>query len=215
VANSVLRFTRSERAVHWLTAVAFFSLLVSGLVVGRRGTFHNVMYAWHLASAGVLVTGIVLVFVAGNRHALESSAHELLRLAADDRRWLASAPSRLRARLPMPATGRFNAGQKLNFVFGCVLLVALYVSGVDTIVEGTHHNLVFAVHKVGTIVASILVAGHVYMAIVKRDTRAALRGMLTGEVDREWAHEHYPQWTSAQPTVPTRPSERQADASHA
>jgi hypothetical protein len=117
----------SER-LRWLTAVAFFSLLVSGLVVGRRGTFHNMMYAWHLASAGVLVTGIVLVFVAGNRHALESSAHELLRLGPDDRRWLASASSRLRARLPMPATGRFNAGQKLNFVSVCVLLVALYVS---------------------------------------------------------------------------------------
>jgi formate dehydrogenase subunit gamma len=215
VANRVLRFTRSERAVHWLTAFAFFSLLVSGLVVGRRGTFHSVMYAWHLASAGVLVAGIVLVFVTGNRRALESSARELLRLEADDRRWLASAPSRLRAQMPMPATGRFNAGQKLNFVFVCVLLVALYVSGVDTIVEGTQHNLVFAIHKVATIAASILVAGHVYMAMIKRDTRPALRGMLTGEVDREWAHEHYPEWTSAQPAALTRPSAREAGASHA
>ncbi|HZL47991.1 MAG TPA: hypothetical protein VFC30_03145 [Solirubrobacteraceae bacterium] len=90
----VRRFTLSERAVHWLTALAFFSLLISGLVVGRRGTFHDVMYAWHLASAGVLV----------------------------------------------------------------------------------------------------LVAGHLYMALVNRATRHALRGMLTGEVDREWARKHYPRW---------------------
>ena len=41
----VRRFTGSERAVYWLTTLAFFSLLVSGLIVGRRGTFHNVMYA--------------------------------------------------------------------------------------------------------------------------------------------------------------------------
>jgi cytochrome b subunit of formate dehydrogenase len=39
----VQRFTVSERAVHWLTALAFFSLLISGLVVGRRGGFHNIM----------------------------------------------------------------------------------------------------------------------------------------------------------------------------
>lgn len=206
----MLRFTRSERVVHWLTAVAFFSLVISGLVVGRRGTFHNVMYAWHLASAGVLVAGVVLVFVAGNRRALEGSARDLLQLGAEDRHWLASAPSRLRAHVPMPATGRFNAGQKLNFVLVCVLLVVLYVSGVDTVVEGTHHNLLFGLHKVATIAAGILVAGHVYMAIVNRDTRAALRGMLTGEVDRDWAYEHYPVWTSAQPT-PTRPGEREAD----
>jgi formate dehydrogenase subunit gamma len=199
MAGRVLRFTRSERAVHSLIAVAFFSLLISGLVVGRRGKFHNVMYAWHLVSAGALVAGVALVFVAGNRRALKGSARDLLQLGAEDRRWLARAPSRTLAQAPMPATGRFNAGQKLNFVSVCVLLAALYVSGVDTIVEGTQHNLIFAVHKVATIAASILVAGHIYMAIVKRDTRAALRGMLTGEVDREWASEHYPGWTSAQP----------------
>jgi formate dehydrogenase subunit gamma len=215
VASRVLRFTRSERAVHWLTAVAFFSLLISGLMVGRRGTFHNVMYAWHLASAGVLVLGVVLVFAAGNRPALETSARELLRLGPDDRRWLATAPSLVRAQMPTPTTGRFNAGQKLNFIFVSVLLVALYVSGVDTIVEGTQHNLIFAVHKVATIAAGILVAGHVYMAMVKRDTRAGLSGMITGEVDRGWALEHYPKWTSAQPTATTRPIDHEADASHA
>jgi cytochrome b subunit of formate dehydrogenase len=51
VSNRVQRFTASERGVHWLTALAFFSLLFTGLVVGKRGAFHNVMYAWHLASA--------------------------------------------------------------------------------------------------------------------------------------------------------------------
>src|SRR6202521_208638 len=67
VAHRVQRFTKSERAVHWLTALAFFSLLLSGLVVGRRGTFHNVMWAWHLASAGVLMCGLTLILLAGNR----------------------------------------------------------------------------------------------------------------------------------------------------
>jgi cytochrome b subunit of formate dehydrogenase len=32
------------------------------------------------------------------------------------------------------------------------------------------------------------------MAIVNRGTRHALRGMLTGEVDSEWARKHYPRW---------------------
>ena len=37
-----------------------------------------------------------------------------------------------------------------------------------------------------------------YMAVVNRGTRNALRGIVTGEVDRRWAEEHYPQWTAAQ-----------------
>jgi formate dehydrogenase subunit gamma len=198
MSNRVLRFTRSERAVHWLTALAFFSLLISGLVVGRRGTFHKAMYAWHLASAGVLVGGVALVAIRGNRRALASSAHELLGFDEQDRRWLARAPSHLLAGTAEPAAGRFNAGQKLNFACVCILLAALYISGIDAIVAGTHHNLVFAVHKVATIAAGVLVAGHLYMAVINRGTRGALRGMISGDVDRSWAYAHYPRWTAAQ-----------------
>ncbi len=190
----VKRFTVSERAVHWLTALAFFSLLISGLVVGRRGTFHDVMYAWHLASAGVLIFSVSLIVVAGNRQALRRTARELRSLDVEDREWLGAIPARLLAGSPERPAGRFNAGQKLNFILVSILLVALYASGVDTIVVGTHHNLIFGVHKLATIAISVLVAGHLYMALVNRATRHALRGMLTGEVDREWAREHYPRW---------------------
>jgi formate dehydrogenase subunit gamma len=194
VPDRVQRFTASERTVHWLTALAFFSLLLSGLVVGRRGTFHNVMYAWHIASAAVLLFGVALIVVAGNRPSLRRTARELGRLDVEDREWLGAIPARLLAGASDPPAGRFNAGQKLNFVLVSVLLAALYVSGVDTIVVGTHHNLIFAVHKLATVAICVLVAGHLYMALVNRTTRHALRGMLTGEVDREWASKHYPRW---------------------
>jgi formate dehydrogenase subunit gamma len=194
VSDRVQRFTGSERAVHWLTALAFFSLLVSGLVVGRRGTFHDVMYAWHLASAGVLVGGIALIVVAGNRRALKRTASQLRRFDTYDRQWLAALPAHVFRDAPEPPAGRFNAGQKVNYLLVCVLLVALYVSGVDTIIAGTHHNLIFGSHKLATIAAGALVAGHLYMALLNRATRPALRGMLTGEVDRQWARQHYPRW---------------------
>ncbi len=194
VPDRVQRFTVSERAVHWLTALAFFSLLLSGLVVGRRGTFHNVMYAWHLASAAVLLFGVALIVVAGNRPAVRRTARELGSLDMEDREWLRAIPRRLLAGSPEPPAGRFNAGQKLNFVLVSILLGALYVSGVDTVVVGTHHNLIFGVHKLATIAIGVLVVGHLYMAIVNRATRHALHGMLSGEVDRDWARKHYPRW---------------------
>jgi formate dehydrogenase subunit gamma len=194
VAKRVQRFTVSERAVHWLTALAFFSLLLSGLVVGRRGTFHDVMYAWHLASAGVLLCGVALIGMAGNRRALRRTARELSSLRAEDREWLRAIPARMLSGAPEPPAGRFNAGQKVNFVLVCILLGALYISGVDTILAGTHHNLIFAAHKLATIALGVLVAGHLYMALVNRGTRHALRGMLNGEVDRDWARKHYPRW---------------------
>jgi len=194
VPRRVRRFTTSERAVHWLTALAFFSLLITGLVVGRRGTFHDVMYAWHLASAGALLCGVALIVAAGNRRALGQAARDLGSLDAEDREWLRAIPPRLLAGAPEPPAGRFNAGQKLNFVLVCALLCILLLTGVDTIVAGTHHNLIFGGHKVATIALCVLVAGHLYMALLNRATRPALRGMMTGEVDRDWAREHYPRW---------------------
>jgi len=163
----------SERAVHWLTAVAFFSLLISGLVVGRRGTFHDVMYAWHLASAGVLVGGVALIAVAGNRRALGGTARELLGLDVEDREWLAAIGARLLSGALEPPAARFNAGQKVNFALVCVLVCILYITGVDTILAGTHHNLIFGRHKLATIALSVLVAGHLYMALLNRRTRHA------------------------------------------
>ncbi len=188
----VKRFTVSERAVHWLTALAFFILLISGLVVGRSGTFHDVMYASHLAAAGVLVCGVALIVARGNRRALRTSARELRSLQAEDGEWLRAVPARVFAGAPEPPAARFNAGQKVNFMGVCIMLAALYVSGVDTIIAGTKHNLVFGGHKLATIALSVLVAGHLYMALVNRATRPGLSGMLGGSVDREWAHRHYP-----------------------
>jgi formate dehydrogenase subunit gamma len=192
--SQVKRFTVSERVVHWLTALAFFILWISGLVVGRSGTFHDVMYFTHLAAAGVLVFGTALIIVRGNRRALRRTARELRSLKADDRTWLKGVPARVLAGAPEPPTARFNAGQKVNFLGVCILLSALYVSGVDTIIAGTNNNLIFGAHKLATIALCVLVAGHLYMALVNRATRPALRGMVGGTVDREWAHRHHPRW---------------------
>lgn len=190
----VKRFTVSERAVHWLTTLAFFSLLISGLVVGRSGAFHDVMYFSHLAAAGVLVGGVLLIVAMGNRRALGVTARELRSLQTEDREWLRAVPARVFEHAPEPPAARFNAGQKVNFLGVCFLLATLYVSGVDTIIFGTDVNLIFGVHKRATIALCVLVAGHLYMALLHRATRPALRGMLDGTVDREWAHRHHQRW---------------------
>ena len=187
----IRRFSKTERAIHWVNALGFFFLLVTGLIlylpvlsvaVGRR-QFIQEIHFW----GGVgWVSSLLIVAVLGDRRGLLRTARELDVFEREDVNWLTHRVPRGQA--------RFNAGQKLNFALVCVLLVAFYVSGVDTIVAGTHHNLIFGGHKLGTIAICVLVAGHLYMALVNPTTRAALSGMLTGKVDREWARRHYPRW---------------------
>ena len=193
--DTVVRFGRTERALHWLCAGLFFGMMVTGLIMGRRGgVLHQMLYTTHLALGGLLVAGVALIGWRGDRRRLGGIAHEIGRLDELDRRWLRSAPSHIFGVASEPPAGRFNAGQKLNAMLtATVILPLLLLSGALAAVFG-HHTPATELHKLAIIVAAALVGGHIYMAVLNPRTRGALSGMLTGRVDRRWANEHHPRW---------------------
>jgi formate dehydrogenase subunit gamma len=194
-----MRFTASERAFHWLVAVAFFVLLFTGLLMGKPASFSNLMYAVHVASGGLMVVGLAMIVLGGNRRALAQTRRELTTLDALDRQWLARVPAAVVKHSPETPAGRFNAGQKLNFILIAVLLAALFISGIGLVITGSHPiNPVFkAAHVVAAYAAIILVAGHLYMALINPSTRPALRGMLSGKVDAAWVRSHHSRGSDA------------------
>lgn len=192
----VRRFSRTERALHWCNASAFFGLLASGLVlyvpalseaVGRRG----LVKAIHLYLALAWVAALVVVFAAGDRRGLRETRRQLERLDSDDLRWLGgwAAPQ-----------GRFNAGQKMHAVAQAAFAVLFMVSGAllwlgerDTALRlpGT-----IVLHDALTFLATTLVAGHLYLALLAPSTRPALSGMILGTVRESWAREQHRKWLS-------------------
>ena len=190
----VRRFSRTERALHWLNAAGFFALLGTGAIlylpalseaVGRRGFAKDL----HVVIAIVWLAGLASVALAGDRGELRRAVAELEAFDDDDLRWLRGrgAPQ-----------GRFNAGQKVHAVLQAAFAVLFTVSGVlllagerdtDFRLSGT-----IVVHDTVTLVATVLVLGHLYLALVHRATRPALRGMLTGTVRRDWAARHHAKW---------------------
>jgi formate dehydrogenase subunit gamma len=195
VTGYVRRFSRTERALHWVNALAFFTLLGSGLVlylpslavaVGRRPLVKDVHF-W----AGIgWVAALAAIALAGDRRGLLRTARELDRFDGDDTRWLLG-------RRPAPQ-GRFNAGQKLNAVLTAAFALLFLVSGLllwlgerDTRfrLAGTvvlHDGLMYA--------SLVLLVGHLYLAVVHPATRHALRGITVGTVSEEWARRHHPKW---------------------
>ena len=205
----VLRFTRTERAAHWLLAVTFFVMLFTGLCLSVAA-FQGILdrptaKAWHLWSAVALAAGLVLVIALGDRRALARSAREIDRFDADDGRWLRGAPRRLVSGRPAPPQGRFNAGQKLNAALIGGLMLAMFVTGFLLWYGERDTSYRFAgtvlVHDWGTLILMCLVAGHLYLAVLHPTTRHALRGMTTGEVDEAWAREHHPKWLEPAPAA--------------
>jgi formate dehydrogenase subunit gamma len=209
----IARFTRTERAAHWLLAGTFFVMLGSGLALYLPSLSNIVARptakAWHLWSAAALGIGLVALIALGNRRSLGRTARDLERLDGDDVRWVTGGPKRLVTGEPAPPQGRFNAGQKLNAAITLGLMIVMAVTGLLLWYgeQDTQFRLAGTVyvHDWGAWILILLVAGHMYLAVLHPATRHALRGMTVGDVDREWATRHHAKWVASQEEVPVPP----------
>ena len=192
------RFTRTERAVHWIHATAFFGLLATGLVlyvprlsilVGRRPLIKDL----HVYTAVAWIAALALVIVLGDRRRLRRTAVELDEFDRDDLNWL--------RRRPAPQ-GRFNAGQKLNAALTAAFALLFAVSGSLLWLGERDHRFQFAstilLHDWLMYVSLALLFGHLYLALIYPATRHSLRGMTSGSVRTDWAERHHPKWVREQ-----------------
>lgn len=193
----VARFSRTERALHWIHASAFFVLLGSGLAiyapalaerVGRRALVREI----HLDAAIAWAVALVLVVALGDRRRLGETARELDVFDDDDRFWFRDRTT---------PQGRFNAGQKMNAALTAAFAVLFAVSGV--LLWAGERNTRFrfdgtvVLHDGLTWISLVLVTGHLYFAVIHPRTRHSLRGITLGSVREDWAREHHPKWAPA------------------
>jgi formate dehydrogenase subunit gamma len=190
----LLRFTRTERALHWVHACAFLILLATGLalylpslaeLVGRRPLLKNV----HVYTAVAWAAAIVLVVVFGDRRSLRNAVQEIDSFDRDDREWLRGRKA---------PQGRFNAGQKLNAAITAAFAVLFTVTGSLLWLGERDTRFRFAqtilIHDWLTQISLVLFIGHLYLAVIHPSTRHALNGMTRGSVDAEWAERHHEKW---------------------
>jgi formate dehydrogenase subunit gamma len=198
----IARFSRTERLAHWLLAATFFVMLGSGLALYLPGLSNSIARptakAWHLWSAAALGIGIVAIIALGDRRTLSRTARDLERLDGDDARWLLQGPKRYVSGEAPPPQGRFNAGQKLNAAITLGLMIVMAVTGLLLWYGEQDTRFRFAgsvdIHDWASGVLIVLVAGHIYLAVLHPATRHALRGMTAGDVDRDWAEKHHAKW---------------------
>ena len=200
----VRRFSSAERTVHWVFAIAFLLLLLSGLglwlppgsnpVLDHRDLVRTV----HLDAALVLIG--TLIAAMGKGAPINDLWHQVEGFDRDDWAWLRRivVPAPLRRR-PLPPQGRFNAGQKLNSI-------AIGASTVGFIVTGTMmwqgEHLPTSISEaadtwhlwlMGLVIP--LIAGHLVLSMVLPSTRPALRGILFGSVRADFAARRHARWT--------------------
>jgi formate dehydrogenase subunit gamma len=188
------RFSRTERALHWVHASAFLVLLASGLclylpslaeLVGRRPLLKDI----HVYTALAWLAALALVLLAGDRRRLLATAREIDSFDDDDLDWLRGR------RVPQ---GRFNAGQKINAIVTAALAVLFAVTGFFLWYGERNHAFrlqnALLVHDWLMYISFFLLLGHLYLSLIHPSTRHALSAITRGWVRADWAYRHHRKW---------------------
>ena len=199
----ILRFEAFERFSHWLTAVSFVLLGLTGLnitfgkilllpVVGPD-TFSDISEAAkyvHNFVSFSFIAGLVLITVIFFRDNLPEKV---------DIEWLREGGGFIKNK-HAPA-GRFNLGEKLVYWLSLAAGVAVSVSGLLLLFPFYETNiadmqLAQGVHAVVAILFVALILGHIYIGTLGME--GAFEAMGSGEVDLNWAKEHHDLWLARQ-----------------
>jgi formate dehydrogenase subunit gamma len=200
--GAIERFTPFERAAHWSNATAFVVLAVSGLVMAF-GKFlllpliGSLLFGWltyalktaHNLVGPLFVVSLVVVLLTFVRDNLPQRG---------DFTWLRRGGGLLGGH-EVPSN-RFNAGEKLVFWGGALLLGGIVaVSGLvlDKLLPGLAYlrgdmQIAHMIHISAAVLMMALLLGHIYIGTL--GMRGAYRAMRDGYVDEDWAAEHHALW---------------------
>ena len=199
----LLRFTATQRVVHWLNALLFGALIVTAVPL-YFGSLGGVVLPRHLVEEIHLWCGLalpvpLLVSLLGPwGRAMRADLRRVSLWTHDEIRWLLSA-----GRSSLSAD-KFNPGQKLNAIVVGATVVVMLFSGVVLQWFG-HFPLSWRVgatfvHDLFSWIIVFVIVGHVAVALAHRDS---LVSMVRGSVPRAWAERHARRWLAEEP--PTAP----------
>jgi formate dehydrogenase subunit gamma len=197
--RKIHRFNAFERFSHWLTAVSFVLLGLTGLnitfgkllllpVIGPEA-FSDLSQAAkyvHNFVSFAFVIGLILIVAMWIRDNIPRKV---------DLDWVKQGGGFIKSK-HAPA-GRFNAGEKLVFwlalgagaavaVSGYLLLFPFYATNIAGM------QLAQIVHAVIAVLFVALIIAHIYIGTLGME--GAFEAMATGEVDLNWAKEHHDLW---------------------
>ena len=219
---NIVRFTAIERLAHWMLALSFVVLALSGL-----GMRHGASLPWpppgfqsvsdfavtsaglHLFAGMTFAAGLILALILWVHHSLPHWR---------DAVWIAKGGGMLVRRVH-PAAHKFNAGQKLLFWLTTIAGVLLTISGLAMAfpslivalldepllallrlfgVEMTASPALHLAMSHGALSLVLICAAivHIYMRTV--GIQGAASAMISGEVDANWARQHHSLWAETE-----------------
>ena len=197
--QEIVRYTFRERLCHWLSAVTYVYLLLSGLAL-----FTPYLY-WlaYVLGGGAVIRfwhpwfGLAFFIVQLWMHSIWRNS---MKTMPEDRQWSKNVEAYITNRDDqVPPVGQFNHGQKqfywIMYYSAFVLLVTGLLMWFPESVSARAHWLmpiVVFLHSVAALVTIGAFMIHIYMGIFF--VPGGLRGIMFGRVPMAWARAHHRLW---------------------
>ncbi len=197
--DMVMRYSLAERVVHWLAALSYLYLLLTGLafflpllgwIAGFFGGGPTVRF-WHPIVGLCFVATVCWMFAKWRRD---------MRVTETDRAWNKAVMHYIRNEDEhLPPVGRFNTGQKqffwIMFYGGMALaasgLVLWFTDALPWSLRWVRYAAILThVTAFLATVAGFIV--HIYMGTAV--VTGGFSSVIRGEVSRAWARTHHPLW---------------------
>jgi len=196
--NEIVRYTAGTRINHWIVAISFVLLALSGLAL-----FHPALF-WLTSLFGggpwtrILhpFIGIVMV-IAFALLCVKVLTDNFIR--DDDWTWTQRFKDVVNNRdETVPDVGRYNAGQKLLFWLIVISLTLLLLTGL--VIWRAYFSEYFPIeliraasliHAISAVVLICAIVVHIYAAIW---IKGSVRAMTRGTVSYGWAWKHHRRW---------------------
>ena len=194
------RFSPADRYAHWLLAIVWVALAVTGLILSLGKTtllplIGPTLFSWlatlaktlHNFIGPILIIAVPWMFI---RYVRDNG------VGIEDVKWFMNIIGYFTGH-EYPS-GRFNGGEKLVFWFVVVLFsTVLVVSGLVLVFPNFNQTretmqLANIVHVIAAYLAIALACVHMYLGTV--GSAGAYAAMRDGYVDASWAEHHHERW---------------------
>ncbi len=196
----IRRFSPMDRYAHWLLAITWVTLAITGLILSAGKTvllpiLGYTLFSWlatfaknvHNFVGPVLIVAVPLMFV---RYVRDNG------IGIEDLKWFTNIVGYFKGH-EYPS-GKFNAGEKLVFwIVLVVLSTVLTITGLVLVFpnfDQTRATMQTAnvIHMVAAYGAIALACVHIYLGTIGMTD--AYRAMRHGYVDASWAKHHHARW---------------------
>lgn len=202
----VQRFGKTAITAHWAHSLTFFALALTGMIIyfdsfkflaPLFGGIQGARLVHRVMAVGFIVLPIISL-IANFRGFLQWMI-DVTYWGKNDIGFLKKFPKEFFGfHVEMPPQGRFNGGEKINSILQVIGCTVLALSGIIIWFKGIFPlgmiRLALPIHDLAFILTFTAALGHMYMALGLPSSNHAIKGMLTGFIDGEFARTQYPLW---------------------